>query len=415
MPQLIAKFTLPTAAKSNQTSMMKRRRSIEVWTTTCIVSNFGKTNTKQQPQPQQQLHNNSSNDGDNESVHPQCTTLINPANPYLSGPYTFPYFPRGGPQPPQIKSYKNAHPIMGYVSQWGGMDVGSGMVFPAQTIDGLVHQLGGEQLRSECLSIQPPSPRRPLWLDNNYGNVMSEEVETTKKLCPEGMAVQTSSGGPNLRLHYDNIIHTTPPFYNYPPLPLPHIAALEKSNNDDDDDDSNKVHAWSKELLRLCYRHSFDLAFNNNTNNSINNNRSVYKHNNGWRFQSVLQNLMMSIFSSSSPNRSNPSSLTTTNNNNCAAASGTRRIAVPLLGAGCRGFPTSIALDIAANESLSWLLTTTDEENNNDRLVVYQEDDDTAETTQDEDVIVFGLLEKEDANQLSARVYQGILLQKTNT
>jgi O-acetyl-ADP-ribose deacetylase (regulator of RNase III) len=345
--------------------------------------------------------------------------LINPANPYLSGPYTFPYFPRGGPQPPTIKSYKNAHPIMGYVSQWGGMDVGSGMVFPAQTIDGLVHQLGGEQLRYECLAIQP-LPCRPLWLYNYGKHVMSEEVETTKKLCPEGMAVQTSSGGPNLQVHYDTIIHTTPPFYNYPPLPLLHkYATLEESsnkNNDDNDDDDSKVHAWSKELLRLCYRHSFDLAFNNNNtnNNRINNNRSVHiQYNNGWQqLQSVLLQNLMSIFSSSSSpnNSSNPSSLTTYNNNNCDAASGSRRVAVPLLGAGCRGFPTSIALDIAATESLSWLTTTADEENNDCRLV-YQEDDEVAvETIQDEDVIVFGLLEKEDSNQLSARVYQGILL-----
>jgi len=45
---------------------------------------------------------------------------------------------------------------------------------------------------------------------------------------------------------------------------------------------------------------------------------------------------------------------------------------------------------------------------------VYQDDDEVAveTTTQDEDVIVFGLLEKEDANQLSARVYQGILFAK---
>ena len=269
-------------------------------------------------------------------------------------------------------------------------------------------------------------PTCPLWFDSYGNDVMSEEVETTEKLCPEGMAVQTSSGGPNLKLHYDTIIHTTPPFYNYPPpLPLLHkYATLEEpnnKNNNDNDDDSNRVHAWSKELLRLCYRHSFILAFNNNnnnTNNSINNNRSVHtQYDNGWQqLQSVVLQNIMSIFSSSSSpnNSSNPSSLTTYKNSNCASASKDRRVAVPLLGAGCRGFPTSIALDIAANESLSWLTTTADEENNDSTLVMYQDDDE--ETIQDEDVIVFGLLEKEDANQLSARVYQGIFyLQKTKT
>ena len=90
-----------------------------------------------------------------------------------------------------------------------------------------------------------------------------------------------------------------------------------------------------------------------------------------------------------------------------------------MLGAGCRGFPTHIALDIAANESSLWLVTTTatatttkyceDEENDE---VVYHNDEMATGTTQDEDVIVFGLLEKEDANQLSARIKQGIYIAK---
>ena len=415
MPELVAKFTLPTA-KSKTKATMERRRSIEVWTTTCIVSNFGKTNTQQQQQQQQQqLHKN------NER-HPQCTILINPANPYLSGPYTFPYFPRGGPQPAEIRAYKNAHPIMGYVSQWGGMDVGSGMVFPAQTIDGMVHQFGGETLRTECLSIIPPPPH---WLancinnNNNYGVVMSKEE--TRKLCPEGMAIKTSAGGPNLQLHYDTIIHTPPPFYNHPPLPIPNNIVpkkneLKESNKDDDDDDNSKVHAWSKELLRLCYRHSFILAFNHD-NSSTNSSSSVYTRYD--QFQSSALQKLMSIFSSSS---SNINSSLTNNNNDGNTANRKRRIAVPLLGAGCRGFPTHIALDIAANESSLWLVTTTatatttkyceDEENDE---VVYHNDEMATGTTQDEDVIVFGLLEKEDANQLSARIKQGTLQNKTKT
>jgi hypothetical protein len=44
---------------------------IEVWNTTCIVTNFGK------------------------STHaPKCTILINPGNIQLSGVSKFPYFPR---------------------------------------------------------------------------------------------------------------------------------------------------------------------------------------------------------------------------------------------------------------------------------------------------------------------------------
>jgi hypothetical protein len=62
---------------------------------------------------------------DNPQQQSAVTTLINPANPNLSGPNAFPYFPRGGPQP-KLQPHRHAHHIMGYVTQWGGMDVGSG-------------------------------------------------------------------------------------------------------------------------------------------------------------------------------------------------------------------------------------------------------------------------------------------------
>ena len=53
-----------------------KQKSIEIWNTSCIVTNFGK---------QQKLT--------------ACNTLINPANPELSGISNFPYFPVGGPVP----------------------------------------------------------------------------------------------------------------------------------------------------------------------------------------------------------------------------------------------------------------------------------------------------------------------------
>lgn len=57
------------------TQKIGRAIAIEVWTTTCIVMNFGK------------------------ATDAKCTILINPANPDLSGVSSFPYFPRGGPVP----------------------------------------------------------------------------------------------------------------------------------------------------------------------------------------------------------------------------------------------------------------------------------------------------------------------------
>jgi hypothetical protein len=71
-----------------------RNRSVEVWKTTCIVTNFGKP-TVQAP-----------------AACKVVQLLINPANPQLSGVSKFPYFPRGGPAPKQLPNKDG----MGYVS-----------------------------------------------------------------------------------------------------------------------------------------------------------------------------------------------------------------------------------------------------------------------------------------------------------
>eukprot|EP00568_Trieres_chinensis_P013803 CAMPEP_0183294958 /NCGR_PEP_ID=MMETSP0160_2-20130417/3089_1 /TAXON_ID=2839 ORGANISM="Odontella Sinensis, Strain Grunow 1884" /NCGR_SAMPLE_ID=MMETSP0160_2 /ASSEMBLY_ACC=CAM_ASM_000250 /LENGTH=132 /DNA_ID=CAMNT_0025456351 /DNA_START=36 /DNA_END=430 /DNA_ORIENTATION=- len=78
--------------------------SIEVWSTTCVVTNFGLGGA---------------------GGGPRCSVLVNPANPDLCGVSNFPYFPRGGPVPKR-KPNVEAHHIMGYVSSWGGMEVGTG-------------------------------------------------------------------------------------------------------------------------------------------------------------------------------------------------------------------------------------------------------------------------------------------------
>jgi hypothetical protein len=104
LPQLVARF--------QQHPQKSSTRSIEIWTTTCIVTNFGMQRHRNDPHPK-------------HSHLPRCSTLINPANPFLTGPHSFPYFPKGGPQPKDTPN-RTAHHIMGYVSQWGGMDVGSG-------------------------------------------------------------------------------------------------------------------------------------------------------------------------------------------------------------------------------------------------------------------------------------------------
>lgn len=158
---------LLTKARPHLFHRIEGPRAVEVWTTTCIVTAFAEAN---------------------------CSLLVNPSNEYLTGTSQFPYFPRGGPvpaQPPRV----SAHHIMGFVSQWGGMEVGGGMLFPVSVVDGLVHLHGGPWLQLELQALR--------W------RAWGAEV------CPVGAVVRTSAGQGRLRLAYEAVLHTTPPFYRY--------------------------------------------------------------------------------------------------------------------------------------------------------------------------------------------------------
>jgi hypothetical protein len=117
-PKLVHSLVVGNEGAAARTKNIQRR--IEIWTTNCIVNNFGKTTIA------------------------NCSILINPSNAELSGVSNFTYFPRGGPVPEKISSsmHRDWQPL-GYVSNWGGMEVGNGMLYPVSVVDGLVHQLGG--------------------------------------------------------------------------------------------------------------------------------------------------------------------------------------------------------------------------------------------------------------------------------
>lgn len=288
-PTLIRKFV---GSDVNAALLTASKRSIEVWTTTCVVTNFG---MKRGRQPGGR--STCADDVTGAASSSSCSVLINPANPSLSGVSDFPYFPRGGPQPKKQPS-KDAHHIMGHVTQWGGMDVGEGMMFSAAVVDGLVHQFGGLRLAAEC---------KLKGLLRGGGTAA----------CPEGTSVVTSSGGPKLRAEYDYIVHTVPPFFKHPPK-----------------EDCDVV-----EMLRNCYRFSFDLAFGT--------------------FDGIA---------------------------------GDQRVAVPLLGAGCRGFPTDIAIKVAAEESAKWMDMSLDNGS--------EETSSNTSTGSGQQVIAFGLLEEDIALKL---------------
>ena len=218
-------------------------RTVEVWNTTCIVTNFGK--------------NKSSN----------CGILVNPSNPSLLGVKKFPYFPKGGPEPTEYPNTLEHH-IMGYVSRWGGMQVQRGMIFPLNVVDGLVHQLGGWKLAWHCY-------RLPAFCGNN----------NRKEKCPVTQAVWTPPGGNELQNEYDTIVHTVPPFYEH------HHHGADAGT--------------AEVALQQTYRNALKMC------------------------QSCANKLGDS------------------GNNN-------GRFALPLLGAGGRGFPIETAIDIAASESIRW-------------------------------------------------------------
>ena len=250
-----------------------RRRTVEVYQTPCIV-----------------LSGNL--DG--------CDTLINPSNPGLTGASNFPYFPRGGPVPGDDRraSLQEVHHIMGYVSRWGDVDVSRGLLLPENVIDGLVHQYAGWRLRLECWAKR---------LESSLAWPGSREQP-----CPVGSAVVTSAG--DLRPIYQQIVHTTPPFF---------LSTSDGSTK-------NAYHA--KKQLMQCYHNAWKLGL---------------------------------------------------------SCSRTARLATPLLGAGCRGFPLNVALSVAVNASTEWLIADPSEE----KLA----DDDQAISQQ---TVVFGLLEEDAANKL---------------
>jgi O-acetyl-ADP-ribose deacetylase len=130
------------------------------------------------------------------------------------------------------------------------MEVGDGMLFAANVIDGIVHQLGGWRLAMECRLLP-------------MVNMEKEER------CPVGHAVVTGPGGTLLQAHFDWIVHTVPPFYRHHPDP--------------------------EEQLMQCYRNALALAFEKGP-----------------------------------------------------------RVACPLLGAGARGFPLDVALNLAGQAAVEW-------------------------------------------------------------
>jgi O-acetyl-ADP-ribose deacetylase (regulator of RNase III) len=328
IPQLLHQFTTTTISNSSAVVVVtppqqqhQIRRTVELWTTSCIVTNFGRRlwNVPSDPPTTAVVSNNSSNSSpmltsrgvQNMDAKSSKWVLINPSNTGLTGCRQFPYFPRGGPVPSERVTsavHRDWQPL-GYVTQWGGMEVGTGMLYPTSVVDGLVHLYGGTYLQTELYWIRqqqkykwrnhwllqqlaPPWKYKKSHDDNDY-----PEHTANNEACPVGAAIRTSAGNGALSEQYHQIVHTTPPFYKY---------------NDHHPTDS------VQQLLSSCYQNSFQLAFSP-----------------PWSSRQFVWQ-----FVATPP----PPPVDTI-------------VAVPLLGAGARGFPVDIAGQIAAESIVSWLLS----------------------------------------------------------
>lgn len=287
----------------------------------------------------------------------------------------------------------------------------AGMLLSAETVDGLVHQLGGARLRAECMLATPHRRRRRCRDGDDDRTGIAPPSSVDGDVCPVGHAVATSPGGDGLGRHYDAIIHTTPPFYDYPPPPHPiaTAAAATGGRGGVGDGGDDAPHARSRMLLGSCYRRSFELAFGGgggdddddappSSGSSRDGRRRMWDYYCGAMRDSLRRSLVGGLARSGG----HPVAA-----DGGGPGGGGRRVAVPLLGSGCRAFPKDVASDVAASEAASWLLSgrAGDDDDVERRAAGNANEDDGNEDS----VVVFGLLERDDAEVLSAKLKKRLL------
>jgi O-acetyl-ADP-ribose deacetylase (regulator of RNase III) len=169
------------------------------------------------------------------------------------------------------------------------MEVGNGMMFAANVVDGLVHQLGGNGLQHAC--------QRAL------STVDQQRLQ-------EGDAIATPVAGKlTTETKYQFIVHTVPPFYNHP-VSNPskrnpnHEDSMATNAATQDDNRKDNIHKLSESLLAQSYRSALVVA-------------------------STLRSKIQHDISNDNDSRN-------------------LRVVTPLLGAGCRGFPLPVAITVAA-------------------------------------------------------------------
>ncbi|CAD7955544.1 unnamed protein product, partial [Amoebophrya sp. A25] len=123
----------------------------------------------------QRMQSTPESNGNNNSKF--TTVLANSANEALSGT-AFPYFPRGGFPANDRDFGLSRSNRWAYdwqkASHWCGMESGSGMLYPAQCVDGLVHAAGGDKLKRELAEAGD-------FLREEVRNRLDSEARTKKR------------------------------------------------------------------------------------------------------------------------------------------------------------------------------------------------------------------------------------------
>jgi Macro domain len=335
-----------------------QQRSVEIWMTNCIVTNFGRhiipefNKAKQHP-PRSDEHRHTDRNTDRSLPdHRQASPplppppspplqrhrntsqkwiLINPCNPDLTGCSRFPYFPKGGPVPKQrveSTTHRDWQPL-GYVTQWGGMEVGHGMLYPSSVIDGLVHTYGGSALQRELVYLRQQSYiLRQCGVVRWWSNTTTPQQQLPHPHdviapCPIGHAVITSAGNDVVAQHYQQIVHTTPPFYN-----------------NYHETDTGTTRDPVEVLLSNCYRTALHMTNPKSTSSSSSSSSPALR----WFWNKMYNN----------------------NNNNTHNNPDGINVAMPLLGAGARAFPLDVACQVAAQSMVRWLSSVPDNDDDDD-------------------------------------------------
>jgi len=146
----------------------------------------------------------------NEIQHPRF--LVNSANEYLVGAQ-LPYFPRGGL--PRVNNVIGGPGSWQFTSNWGGMSAGDNMVYPVQSLDGEVHNDGGELRDWLQKNISVVENINEDEEDNKHGTRLRRLYLTRHEIrCQTGSAVWSPLLGNDFRRNVFNggVCHTVSPY-----------------------------------------------------------------------------------------------------------------------------------------------------------------------------------------------------------